>query len=94
MLKGTLVQNIYRNALIWLLLVLRTMTGAVWQCGVVAALFAHQPLHVESVTWVAERKDVLRTFFWMLTMWGCFWYAGRPGKVLGLYICHAAVSHE
>ena len=56
------------NALL-LLLVLRRMTGALRQSAFVAALFALHPLHVESVAWVAERKDVLSTFFGMLTLW-------------------------
>jgi len=45
----------------------------------VAALFALHPLHVESVAWVAERKDVLSGLFWMLTMWAYAWYTERPG---------------
>jgi hypothetical protein len=49
--------------------ILRRMTGAFWRSAMVAALFAWHPLHVESVAWVAERKDVLSTFFWMLTIW-------------------------
>ena len=52
-----------------LFLVFKRMTGALWRSAFVAALFALHPLHVESVAWVAERKDVLSTFFWMLTMW-------------------------
>ncbi len=48
--------------------VLRTMTGAVWPSAFVAALFGAHPLHVESVAWVSERKDVLSTLCWLLTM--------------------------
>jgi tetratricopeptide (TPR) repeat protein len=61
------------NAIL-LFLVLERMTGAIWKSAAVAALFALHPLHVESVAWVSERKDVLSTFFWMLTMMGYFWY--------------------
>jgi protein O-mannosyl-transferase len=50
-----------------LLLVLFRMTGAPWRSAFVAALFALHPLHVESVAWIAERKDVLSTLFWLLT---------------------------
>jgi Flp pilus assembly protein TadD len=62
-----------------LLLVLRRMTGTLWRSGFVAALFALHPLHVESVAWVAERKDLLSAFFWLLTMWAYARYAERPG---------------
>ena len=57
--------------------VVRRMTGAVWRSAVVAALFAWHPLHVESVAWVAERKDVLSTFFWLLTMLAYTRYASE-----------------
>jgi tetratricopeptide (TPR) repeat protein len=52
-----------------LFLLLRRMTGALWRPALVAALFAWHPLHVESVAWVAERKDVLSTFFFLCAIW-------------------------
>src|ERR1035437_8865920 len=52
-----------------LFLVLRRMTGATWRSFTVAMLFGVHPLRVESVAWIAERKDVLSTMFWMLTLW-------------------------
>jgi tetratricopeptide (TPR) repeat protein len=52
-----------------LFLVFQRMTGATWRSAVVAALFAVHPLHVESVAWAAERKDVLSALFFMLTIW-------------------------
>ncbi|MBN1843887.1 MAG: tetratricopeptide repeat protein [Deltaproteobacteria bacterium] len=62
-----------------LFIVLRRMTGALWKSAFVAALFALHPLHVESVAWIAERKDVLSAFFWMLTMGSYAWYVECPG---------------
>lgn len=62
-----------------LFLILRRMTGALWQSAFVAALFAIHPLHVEPVAWVAGRKDVLCAFFWMLAIWGYARYAEHPG---------------
>lgn len=58
--------------------VFHRMTKAPWQSAFVAALFALHPLHVESVAWVAERKDVLSTFFWMLTMGSYYYYVEHP----------------
>ena len=62
-----------------LLVVLRKMTGSLWRSGFVAALFAVHPLHVESVAWVAERKDVLSTFFWLFTLGAYALYTEKPG---------------
>ncbi|MCI0539973.1 MAG: tetratricopeptide repeat protein [Verrucomicrobiales bacterium] len=61
-----------------LLLLLARMTGHLGRAALVAGLFAWHPLHVESVAWVAERKDVLSTFFWMLAMLAYLRYAERP----------------
>ena len=66
------------NALL-LFIVLRRMTGQLWQSAFVAALFALHPLHVESVAWISERKDVLSAFFWMLTMLAYVRYAEVRG---------------
>jgi tetratricopeptide (TPR) repeat protein len=61
-----------------LFLVLNQMTGAFWQSAFVAALFAIHPLHVESVAWIAERKDVLSAVFFMLTLAAYAHYARAP----------------
>ncbi|MGB9454838.1 MAG: tetratricopeptide repeat protein [Bryobacteraceae bacterium] len=55
-------------------------THARWPSAWVAFLFALHPLHVESVAWVAERKDVLCAFFWFLALWAYVRYAERPGR--------------
>ncbi|MBI4463123.1 MAG: tetratricopeptide repeat protein [Acidobacteria bacterium] len=60
------------------------MTGAMGRSAFVAGLFGLHPLHVESVAWVSERKDVLSTLFWMLTLWGYIGYVRRPK--LGRYL--------
>ncbi len=54
------------------------MTGAIWRSAFVAALFALHPLHVESVAWIADRKDVLSGFFWMLTLCLYVYYTEKP----------------
>lgn len=69
-----------------LLFILRKMTGSLWRSSFVAALFALHPLHVESVAWVAERKDVLAAFFWLLTMWAYSRYAELPERNRYLFI--------
>ena len=64
-----------------LLILLNRMTGAFWRSAMVAALFALHPLQVETVAWAAERKNVLSTFFWLLTLWAYARYAqGRGPK--------------
>jgi tetratricopeptide (TPR) repeat protein len=57
---------------------LRALTRTVWPSAFIAALFALHPLHVESVAWVSERKDVLSTLFWMLALLAYAWYAAAP----------------
>ncbi len=64
--------------------VLNRMTNALWRSAAVAALFAWHPLHVESVAWVAERKDVLCAFFWMLTLW--FYVRYTAGRSMTRYL--------
>jgi protein O-mannosyl-transferase len=65
------------------------MTGRLGPSAFVAALFAAHPLHVESVAWVSERKDVLSTLFWMLTVWAYLWYL--RSRRLGRYCVMAAL---
>jgi tetratricopeptide (TPR) repeat protein len=64
-----------------LFIILNEMTGGFWKSAFVAAAFALHPLHVESVAWVAERKDVLSTLFWMLTMLAYLQYVRRPNII-------------
>lgn len=59
-------------------LVLRKLTSRHWPSAFVAAVFAVHPLHVESVAWITERKDVLSGLFWLLTLWSYASYAKRP----------------
>ena len=84
--KGYHVVNVVLHAAntVIVFLVLRVITGAVWPSAFVAALFGVHPLHVESVAWVAERKDVLSTLCWLLTMWAYARYAEH--KSLGWYL--------
>jgi tetratricopeptide (TPR) repeat protein len=65
------------NAVLLLLLLFR-LTGALWPSAFIAALFAWHPLHVESVAWISERKDVLSTFFALLTLLAYVRYARNP----------------
>ena len=63
---------------ILLFLVFKKMTGAIWRSAFVAGLFALHPMNVESVAWLAERKNVLSTFFWLLTMLTYIHYSKKP----------------
>jgi hypothetical protein len=65
------------NALL-LFLLIRRLTGALGPSAFVAAIFAVHPTHVESVAWIAERKDVLSACFWILTIGAYAWYVERP----------------
>ncbi len=71
--------------------VLRRMTSALWCSAFVAVLFALHPLHVESVAWISERKDVLSTFFFFLTMLFYVHYVERPGflRYVPIALCFA-----
>jgi len=83
--------NIVLHTIAVLLLfgVLRKSTGAVWKSAIVAALFAVHPLHVESVAWVSERKDVLSAVFFMLTLRAYLRYADAPS--IGRYLLVAVM---
>ena len=74
------LENVVWHALatLFLFAFLRRATRAPGRSALVAFLFALHPLHVESVAWVAERKDVLGAFFWFLTLWAYVWYTERP----------------
>src|SRR6266478_5404522 len=76
-------------AVLLLFRVLRVTMGALWPSAFVAALFAIHPLHVESVAWVSERKDVLSAFFFMLTLAAYVRYAIAPS--LGRYFVVAMI---
>src|SRR6266481_8602790 len=76
-------------AVLLLFRVLRVATGALWPSAFVAALFAIHPLHVESVAWVSERKDVLSAVFFMLTLAAYVRYAIAPS--LGRYFVVAMI---
>jgi tetratricopeptide (TPR) repeat protein len=78
-------------AVVLLFLVLQQMTGAIWQSAFVAALFAIHPLHVESVAWISERKDVLSAVFFMLTLGAYVRYVRSPsiGRYLTMSILFA-----
>ncbi len=90
--RGYHLTNVLLHAAntLFLFLILRSMTGDVWPSVVVAALFGVHPLHVESVAWVSERKDVLSTLFWLLATGAYARYAATRSRMwyaaaLGLF---------
>ena len=86
---SSLILHIINTVLLFLLL--NQMTGAIWRSALVAVLFAIHPINVESVAWIAERKNVLNTFFWFLTMLFYVGYVRQPGwkRYLPVLICFA-----
>ena len=93
--KGHHLTNLFfhiANALILFMVLLR-MPGKLWRCAFIAAMFAFHPLNVESVAWVAERKNVLSTLFWLLTMWAYIHYAEKSTiKNYGLVVLFFALG--
>jgi Tfp pilus assembly protein PilF len=69
---------IHLASVLLLFALLRRMTGKLWESAFVSFVFALHPLHVESVAWVSERKDVLSAFFWLLTTWLYVDYVDKP----------------
>ena len=69
---------IHVASVLLLFALMRRMTGKLWESAFVSFVFALHPLHVESVAWVSERKDVLSAFFWFLTTWLYLDYVDRP----------------
>jgi len=62
-----------------LFLLFRKMTGNLWSSAFMSALFAFHPAHVESIAWASEKKDMVSTLFWVLTMWAYMGYTKSPG---------------
>src|SRR6266566_811254 len=83
---------LHTMAVLLLFRVLRQMTGAVWKSAIVAALFAIHPLHVESVAWVSERKDVLSAVFFLLMLeaYVCYTRAASITRFLAVAVLFAA----
>ena len=77
---------LHMAAVIFLFLALRRMTGAVWRSAFVAAVFAIHPLRAESVAWVSERKDVLCSFFFTLTLWAYAGYAHNQKSAVRYFV--------
>lgn len=77
---------LHAAATVLLFFALREITGRLWRSAFVSALFAIHPLRVESVVWIAERKDVLSGFFFMLTLLAYARYAARPSRAAHAWV--------
>ena len=83
---------LHAATVVLLFLVLRQMTGQLWPSALVAVLFAVHPLHVESVAWISERKDVLSALFFAITLGAYLNYVRHPSSVVryvALIVCFA-----
>lgn len=91
--RGHHLTNVIIHAIssVLLFLLLFRMTGSCWPSAFVAALFALHPLHVESVAWVAERKDLLSAFFGFITLFFYVWYVATHKIRLYLFAVFAFV---
>jgi len=85
---------IHISNMLLLLFILNRVTGAFFQSALVAALFALHPLHVEPVAWIADRKDLLSTFFWLVTMWTYARYVKNPGVKKYLLVFMSYYGHH
>lgn len=85
---GHHLTNLFLHVLstVLLFLIFYNMTDSLWRSALVAVFFAIHPLHVQSVAWVSERKDVLSGFFWMLTLLAYFRYVRGPGWLRYLWV--------
>lgn len=75
-----LILHVLNTLIVYLLL--RRMTGAYWRSFLVALLFGIHPIHVESVAWATERKDVLSTFFFLAAIWAYLIYLKKPRPLI------------
>ncbi len=84
-LLTNLLLHVFNSLMVYLIFI--RMTGNLGPSTFVAALFALHPLHVESVAWIAERKDVLSAMFWMLTTYAYIHYVERPSRIKYAAVC-------
>ena len=83
---------LHTTNVVLLFLLLCRLTGFPWRAMVVAALFAFHPLHVESVAWIAERKDVLCTLFFLVALYAYAGYVNSPGRGRYLLVVGAFIA--